>query len=76
MSEVPLYRRVSSVGVVRNAAAIYEWHDGSSLSLTERHEVHRVSSSCLGLVDPSFRALSGRLKFRVRRHKFNTDSLS
>ena len=27
-------------------------------------------------VDPSFRALSGRLKFTVRCHKFNKDSLS
>ena len=27
-----------------------------------------------GPVDPSFRALSGRLKFTVRRHKFNKDS--
>jgi len=35
----------------------------------------RVSSSLLGPVDPSFRALSGRLKFTVRRHKFNKDSL-
>jgi hypothetical protein len=26
--------------------------------------------------DPPFRALSGRLKFTVRRHKFNKDSLS
>ena len=26
--------------------------------------------------DPSFRALSGRLKFTARRHKFYTDSLS
>jgi len=26
--------------------------------------------------DPSFRALSGRLKFTVRRHKFNKDSCS
>jgi len=38
--------------------------------------VHRVSSSLLGPLDPSFRALSGRLKFTVRRHKFNNDSLS
>ena len=38
--------------------------------------VHRVSSSLLGPVDPSFRALSGRLKFTVRRHKFNQDSFS
>jgi len=30
----------------------------------------------LGPVDPSFRALSGRLKLTVRRHKFNTDSFS
>ena len=30
----------------------------------------------LGLGDTSFRALSGRLKFTVRRHKFNKDSLS
>jgi len=29
----------------------------------------------LGPVAPSFRALSGRLKFTVRRHKFNKDSL-
>ena len=37
---------------------------------------HRVSSSLLGPVDPSFRALSGRLMFTVRRHKFNKDSVS
>jgi len=30
----------------------------------------------LGPVVPSFRALSGPLKFTVRRHKFNKDSLS
>jgi hypothetical protein len=28
-----------------------------------------------GPVDPSFRALSGRLKFSLRRHKFNEDPL-
>ena len=33
-------------------------------------------SSRVGPVDPSFRALSGRLKFTVRRNKFNKDSLS
>jgi len=32
-------------------------------------------ASLLGPVDPSFRVLSGRLKFTVRRHKFNNDSL-
>ena len=31
---------------------------------------------CVGPVDPSFGALSGRLKFTGRRHKFNKDSLS
>ena len=30
----------------------------------------------LGPVDPSFRALSGHLKFTVRRQRFNKDSLS
>ena len=38
--------------------------------------LHRVLSSLLGPADLSFLALSGRLKFAVRRHKFNTDSLS
>ena len=31
--------------------------------------------SPLGPADPSFRALSGRLKFTFRRHKFNEDYL-
>ena len=39
------------------------------------HNVHRVLSSRLGPVDPSSRALSGRLKFTVRRQKFNKESL-
>ena len=38
--------------------------------------LHGVSSSRLGPVDPSFRALSRRLRFEVRRYKFNEDSLS
>ena len=38
--------------------------------------VYRVSSSLLGPGVPSFRALSGRLKFTVRRHKFNGNFLS
>ena len=38
--------------------------------------VHGVSPSLLGPVDPSFRALSGRLEFTVRRHKFNEEFLS
>ena len=35
----------------------------------------RNTFSLLGPVDPSFRALSGRLKFTARRHKFNKDFL-
>ena len=35
----------------------------------------RLFGGLLGPVDPSFRALSGRLEFTVRRHKFNKDSL-
>ena len=38
--------------------------------------LYRVSSDLLGPINPSFRAISGRLKFTVRRHKFNQDSLS
>ena len=34
-----------------------------------------ASSSLLYPLDSSLRALPGRLKFTVRRHKFNTDSL-
>ena len=45
-----------------------------SMQATER--MGRYRQSPLGPVDPSFRALSGRLKFTVRRHKFNKDSLS
>jgi len=44
-------------------------------TLNPYHVVHRVSSSLLGPVVPSVRALSGRLKFTVRRHQFNKDSL-
>ena len=35
-----------------------------------------MGSILLGPVDPSFRALSGRLQFTVRRHKSNKDYLS
>jgi len=38
---------------------------------TPQPVVHGVSSSLLGPAVPSFRALSGRLKFTVGRHKFN-----
>ena len=37
---------------------------------------HRLSSSLWVPIDPSFRALSGRLQSTVRRHTFNKDSLS
>ena len=52
---------------------------GSPLAVNETRVfltvVHRVSSSLLGPVNPSFRAFSGRLKFTVRRHNSNQDSL-
>ena len=55
----------------------YRWNDLTDLIQTRAWKVlHRVSSSLSGHEDPSFRALSGRLKFTVRRHKFNKDSLS
>ena len=48
----------------------------TSANRISKHPVrHRVSSSLLSPVDPSFRALSGRLKFAVRRHKFHEESL-
>jgi hypothetical protein len=34
-----------------------------------------IERSLLGLVDPSFRALSGRLKFTARRDKFDYEFL-
>ena len=40
-----------------------------------RYDMARVSSSLLDPVVPSFRALSGRLNFTVRRHEFNQDTL-
>ena len=47
-----------------------------SLNFLRRLEViHRVLSRLVGPVVPSFRALYGRLKLTVRRHKFNEDSL-
>ena len=44
-------------------------------SLQMSSVVHDVSSSLSVPVVLSFRAFSGRLKFTVRRHKFNEDSL-
>ena len=38
--------------------------------------VHRVSSSLLVPLDPSFRALSRRLKFTVRRHQFVSQGIA
>ena len=40
-----------------------------------RHHVTMCCGSLLGPVVASFRALSGRLKFTVRRHKCNKDAL-
>ena len=46
---------------------------GSGFSVNGLGQVALVLA---GPVVPSFRALSRRLKFTVRRHKFNKDSLS
>ena len=48
----------------------------SEVHLLMQRVLYRVSSSLSGLKDPSFRALSGRLKFKVRRHKFKKYYLS
>ena len=48
---------------------------GVRLSGKVLHELAMLGS-CLGPVIPSFRTLSGRLKFTVRRHEFNKDALS
>ena len=65
MSEVPLYSRERTRVVCR--------FEGSGFAVSGfGFEV----DGCAGPVVPSFRALSGRLKFTVRRHKFNKDSLS
>jgi len=52
---------------------------GSQGSSNNLESCSRASTSEIVVfspVDPSFRALSGRLKFMVRRHKFTQDSLS
>ena len=57
---------------VSASLSLFLSRDPSNLSL----EMVRYRLIPLGPVDPSFRALSGRLKFTVRRHEFNKDSLS
>ena len=52
--------------------------DGEDDGAADRGAVrrpHGQRAPPVGPVDPSFRALSGRLKFTVRRHKFNKYSL-
>jgi len=58
------YERGTPVPTMR-APPEREWLVGASMT-----------TSPLGPVDPSFRALSGRLRFTARRHKFNNDSLT
>ena len=53
--------------------------DGQALNahfLTQHRQKPRVPSSLLGPILTAFGALSGRLQFTVRRHKFNQDYLS
>jgi hypothetical protein len=50
---------------------------GLMCDLAHTSEVfHHVSSSLLGPVDPSYRELSGRLKFAFQRHMYKKKSLS
>jgi len=56
--------------VLCGSELVREWGGGAPTLLCI---VYRQSP--LGPVDPSFRTLSGRPKFTVRRHKFNKDSL-
>ena len=53
-------------------------HDQTETNMVRRNqtETELVLSSLLGPVYTSVRALSGRLKFTVRRHKFNKESFS
>ena len=49
--------------------------DAARMELSPQDALKVCRQSPLGPVDPSFGALAGRLKFTVRRHKFNKDSL-
>ena len=53
----------------------HRWTRTSRLSIMNSLSLF-LYLSVLGLVVPSFRALSGRLTFTARRHKLNTGSLS
>ena len=54
----------------------FSYRPGSIQRATKEYSAAEFLKRLLGPVDPSFRALSGRLKFTVRRHKFNKDFLS
>jgi hypothetical protein len=41
-----------------------------------KEHLPRAIAPAVGPVDPSLRAFSGRLKFTIRRHKCNKDSLT
>ena len=88
MSEVPLYLGQEAGGREREGTWLegarrvqreerYSHAKGGPAGLRWRLRVDTVyCQSPLGPVDPSFRALSRRLKFTVRRYKFNKDTLS
>ena len=70
-------RREKTRGIKSNPIhGIGEGGYADAKARSPKYILHRVSSSLLGPAVPSFRALSGRLKFTVRRHKFNKDYLS
>ena len=64
------------LGCPRNVPRVRPFFCSLPPRTSQRQVVHRVSSSLLVPANPSFRALSGRLKFTVRRHTFNKNSLA
>ena len=59
--------------ICRNPKNVYRsWQSKKTICSSS---VHGAPSSLRGPVDPSFRALSGRLKLTVRRHKFKKEFL-
>ena len=74
-SALPHHPRVSHAIAIQRISSFPALQTRNTRSTTT--PPHRPSSQTerLGPVDPSFRALSGRLKFTVGRQKFNKDSL-
>ena len=67
--------RASGLALGSQISGVGSRFSGLGCRVQERGDpLDRVSSSLLGPVDPSFRALSGRIKLTVRRHEFDKES--